>query len=420
MKITYINEAVRFPARQAKLVSLTDIQTITLNSMRQYICGIINEEFKNITGYDIIDLFTLKQRCLHYSNNEFEYNISSNLHKHRQKDDSLDFSPGISIKPDNTGRYIVYLYISCTTQVYLYADINKFLNDICSRHSDLISDIRLKSICLNGLTNGASLSQDVDVNDIETYIKYNIISYPLSRVSCYPMNAKNVTTEITNEFIIVLSSTITNDQWKNIIEYTLRFDDVTNEGIECRLDINNDMTLSNTITALKKIANDVFPKFKFKFSKIYVKNNKHDIVISLLKENIFSNVFNKQNISNFAHDVNKFYVKLNYKIICEYIKTNAKFYMPKCTQERKTLICNMFYYITYHSYILVHNKIDIGYYPILDKLGFIHIDDAGLSPEDMFVPIDKVLDFIIKNAINPNVVTNEDIKDCLYKLFNLK
>lgn len=92
--------------------------------------------------------------------------------------------------------------------------------------------------------------------------------------------------------------------------------------------------------------------------------------------------------------------------------------MSKCAQERKTFIYNMFYYISHHYYILVQNKIDFGYYPILDRLCFIRTNNASLSPKDMCIPVEKFIDFIIDN-IDPSE-RNDDIDSRLIKFFSFK
>lgn len=421
MKITYINEAVRLPSGASKKVSLADISVVNEKYIKQQICSIINEEFKNITGYDSIDLPVLTRMCLHYSKNEYEYYHNEFVDLRQQAalfgkdDDTLDFSPGISIKPDNTGAFIVYLCITNNPKrTLLYADMNKFLNDICNRHSNLISDIRLKNICVDVLNDGTLLSQNVDAHSVET------IPFPLSREMYYSnMIRKNVVTKIINKFTVILqlsSKYVTNDQWKNMVEYTLRFDDVTNEGIECCIDtVKGDMTTPGTAVALKTLVNDVFPKFKFKFSKIYINtfNPNYNGPIRQIKETIFSDIFNKQNISSFAHDVNKFYVKLEYKILYEYIKTNAKLYMSKYSQEEKILIDDALYYILRRDeFIFVQSKIDAGYYPMLDKLGFICANNTSLSPKDMFIPVEKFIDFIFDNRY-------DDIDSIIKKFFNI-
>ena len=81
-------------------------------------------------------------------------------------------------------------------------------------------------------------------------------------------------------------------------------------------------------------------------------------------------------------------------------------------------MCRIFRYI---SHFLVStfskNNIDIGYYPKLNKLCFIHTKGINLS----FISIDEVLDFIIENAgaVNSSYVTNEDINNGLKKIFSI-
>ena len=404
MKITYINETVKLPTKQNKQVSLDDIFVVNkdyLKHLREQVRNIVNEEFKNAGNTQVkyghdndITSNDLKVFCLYYS-------------------DPLDFSPGISVKEDpvNIGKYVVYLCVANETIQYMQQrycmSLNKFLNDICDKHSDKITDIRLVNVDIDSI---GSTELNPHLN-IDNPLK---VSFPE-----YIWHGK-----IYSDFIIPLSSNITDDQYNGITDYAQRFDDVV-ESVNGILAIDKNMTTSNYTDVLKKVMNDVLPKFKFKFNMINVDDRKivqTTDLESTLKKNDFLDAFNQQNILKIADDFDKFYVALSSKMAYACIINNAKFY----TQREIKVIHNIFHKNFGNVYIHAQQKnaftkyryVGFGYYPKSNEICFIRKSNNGkvLSPEKMFISFDNVLNYIIDNANDPDAVTNAEITNGLKEI----
>ena len=404
MKITYINETVKLPTKQNKQVSLDDIFVVNkdyLKHLREQVRNIVNEEFKNAGNTQVkyehdndITSNDLKVFCLYYS-------------------DPLDFSPGISVKEDpvNIGKYVVYLCVANETIQYMQQrycmSLNKFLNDICDKHSDKITDIRLVNVDIDSI-GSTELDPHLNIDDLSK------VSFPK-----YIWHDK-----IYSDFIIPLSSNITDDQYNGITDYAQRFDDVA-ESVNGILAIDKNMTTSNYTDVLKKVMNDVLPKFKFKFNMISVDDR--EIVQttdleSTLKKNDFLDAFNQQNILKIAYDFDKFYVALSSKMTYACIINNAKLY----TQREIKVIHNIFHKNFVNVYIRAQQKfaftkyryVGFGYYPKSNEICFIRKSNNGkvLSPEKMFISFGNVLNYIIDNANDPDAVTNTEITNGLTKL----
>lgn len=312
--IRKINEAVKLPTKLNTRVSLEDIRIASrgyIEYLREKVRNIIYEEFKNADN--VITTDDLKHCCLHYS-------------------DPLDFSPGISIKDDKScmGKFIVYLCIANDsiiatqgTTYHMYLKLNTFLNDICNRHSDEISDIKLINISTKSVDYNTQLNPGTSANDMQA------MSFPESANKTW------------NIFELPLSSNITDDQWNSIIEYTQRFDDVV-ESVDLMLNPNEDLPISDYITTLKKVINDVLPKFKFKFNLLLVENYRivRDIALKStlnLKKNEFLDIFNQQSMSKIAYDFDKFYVTLDHETAYICITNNAELYTPA---EKRIQLCS--------------------------------------------------------------------------------
>lgn len=413
MKITYIDEGVRLPSGQTNRVSLADIQRTNETYIKQQICDIINEEFNNVTGYDNIQPSVLRRF--------FFGNCDS--------DDCttpIDFSSAIDITRDSGYKYIVHL---CThlldaqqDWLILYAtEINHFLDDICDRHSDLISDIRLT----DALDKADNFRGYYNVTHDIKNIKH--LPYPTFKINYY--NNGVLKTASCNLLVFMVSPSITDEQLQGLTEYMLRFDNVTSDGVECMLkslaNYGHKYRPYDVFAFLSKIINDVLPKFKFKFSKIVIDDDLGIDIARIKSSNMQQRVFDPQKMTNIAYDFDKFYVEYKFDYISKYIYSEIRvdFYTQDYSQEKRALISEMFRYIShyleYPEHMMTRNNIGIGYYPKLDKLCFIHTDDTNLSPEDMFVPVDKVIDFIIENAVDKTWVTHDDIDDGLKKFFNI-
>lgn len=400
MKITYINEAVRLPSGQAKKVSLTDIQAANANYIKQQIRNIINEEFNSCST-------KLFSALVSY----FYCNYHDTLEK------PTDFSMGMTIAEDDNHKYVVHL---CTTLTniwnkpdLLYAvDINNMLNDICARHSDIITDIKLNS--------GYNIYNMAEYNGDIGWTPYPTVKFIYNDI-----DGTNGTTKtgMQNSLQLFISSDITDEQLHNLTEYMLRFDNVTDEGVDCMFVSakNSEYSLPNVVAVLLKFLNDVLPKLKFKFNKIMI-HNELGINVDRIKPSdiLQQQVFDSHALTRIAYDFDKFYVSLNPFVMHKYIEldNNTEIYMQDYSPIRMSFMCRIFRYIS-HFLVPTFNKnnIDIGYYPKLNKLCFIHTKGINLS----FISIDEVLDFIIENAgaVNSSYVTNEDINNGLKKIFSI-
>ena len=291
----------------------------------------------------------------------------------------------------------------------LYAiDINNLLNDICNRYSYLISDIKLKS--------GYNIQWS-------GYGKEDIGYTPYPTVKYMWYSGDRINTELQNDFYLLVSSDITDEQLQSLTEYMLRFDDVTDEGVNCIFVSaqNSESSLKDVVPVLLKILNNVLPKLKFKFNKIMIFNNLGINVDHIKPSDILQQqVFDSHALTRIAYDFDKFYVSLNPFAMYKYIEldNNTEIYMQDYSPIRMSFMCRIFRYIS-HFLVPTFNKnnIDIGYYPKLNKLCFIHTKGINLS----FISIDEVLDFIIENAgaVNSSYVTNEDINNGLKKIFSI-
>lgn len=414
MKITYINEAVRLPSGASKKVSLTDIQRTNETYIKQQICDIINEEFNNVTGYDSIQPNTLRRYFFGNCDND-DYTTP------------IDFSSAIDITRSNDYKYIVHLctHVLDAQHHWMILDvieINHLLNYIRDRHSDLISDIQLTD-ATNVNANNSQREVTPGIKNIEQ------LPYPTSKFKYYDDDVLKTVSR--NLLVFMASPYITDEQYQGLTEYMLRFDNVTSDGVECMLkslaDSEHKYRPYGVFTVLQKILNNILPKFKFKFSKIIICDDLGiDIDNARVKAlNMQQRIFDPQKLAKIAYDFDKFYVEYNFDCISRYIwsrsKTETEFYTQDYSSNRRSIACDMFTHISkYYVRAMTRNNISIGYYPKLDKLCFIHTDNAGLSPEDMFVPIDKVIDVIIENAINPNDVSLYDIDSGLIQLFSIK
>lgn len=402
--IRKINEAVKLPTKQNKQVSLDDIFVVNkdyLKHLREQVRNIVNEEFKNAGNTQVkyghdndITSNDLKVFCLYYS-------------------DPLDFSPGISVKEDpvNIGKYVVYLCVVNETIQYMQQrycmSLNKFLNDICDKHSDKITDIRLVNVDIDS-TGSTELNPHLNIDNPSK------VSFPE-----YIWHNK-----IYSDFMIPLSSNITDDQYDGITDYAQRFDDIV-ESVNGILSIDKNMTTSNCTDVLKKVMNDVLPKFKFKFNMITVDDRKivHTTDFeSTLKKNDFLDAFNQQNISKIAYDFDMFYVALSSKMVYAYIISNANLY----TQREIKVIHNIFHKNFGNVYIRASQKftftkyscVEFGYYPKSNEICFICTNNNSkvLSHERVFIPFGNVLNYIIDNANDPDAVTNAEITNGLKKI----
>ena len=403
--IRKINEAVKLPTKQNKQVSLNDIRIMNQKYIKEQIHNIMNEAFKNASNISRYSITTddLKLYCLHYS-------------------DPLDFSPGISIKYDDTniGKYIVYLRIANdsirstnTNPCHVYLALNTVLDNICSRNSDIISDIKLINISVKPVGFNTQINSGTNIDGVQT------MPFPES------------VSKIWSDFKITLSSSITDDQWKNIIKYTQRFDDVV-ESVDIVVDVDEGLPISNCITILKKVINDVLPKFKFKFNSMWIDDYHimRDIVLkSTIENNELLNIFNQQNISKIAYDFDKFYVSLDHETAYVYITNNAEFYAPKYTQGEKKIIYDMFHdkfsnNIAMYALRNFTTAVEFGYSPKLNDICFICAKKSNtgkvLSSEKMIVPFDDILNYIIDNANDPDAVTGAEIINGLGKVLHLR
>lgn len=406
--IRKINEAVKLPTKQNKQVSLDDIFVVNkdyLKHLREQVRNIVNEEFKNAGNTQVkyghdndITSNDLKVFCLYYS-------------------DPLDFSPGISVKEDpvNIGKYVVYLCVVNETIQYMQQrycmSLNKFLNDICDKHSDKITDIRLVNVDIDSI-GSTELNPHLNIDNPSK------VSFPE-----YIWHGK-----IYSDFMIPLSSNITDDQYNGIIDYAQRFDDVV-ESVNGILAIDKNMTTSNYTDVLKKVMNDVLPKFKFKFNMINVDDRKivqTTDLESTLKKNDFLDAFNQQNILKIADDFDKFYVALSSKMAYACIINNAKLY----TQREIKVIHNIFHKNFGNVYIRALQKftftkyscVEFGYYPKSNEICFICTNNNSkvLSHERVFIPFGNVLNYIIDNANDPDAVTNAEITNGLKNIITFK
>lgn len=406
--IRKINEAVKLPTKQNKQVSLDDIFVVNkdyLKHLREQVRNIVNEEFKNAGNTQVkyghdndITSNDLKVFCLYYS-------------------DPLDFSPGISVKEDpvNIGKYVVYLCVVNETIQYMQQrycmSLNKFLNDICDKHSDKITDIRLVNVDIDS-TGSTELNPHLNIDNPSK------VSFPE-----YIWHNK-----IYSDFMIPLSSNITDDQYDGITDYAQRFDDIV-ESVNGILSIDKNMTTSNCTDVLKKVMNDVLPKFKFKFNMITVDDRKivHTTDFeSTLKKNDFLDAFNQQNISKIAYDFDMFYVALSSKMVYAYIISNANLY----TQREIKVIHNIFHKNFGNVYIRASQKftftkyscVEFGYYPKSNEICFICTNNNSkvLSHERVFIPFGNVLNYIIDNANDPDAVTNAEITNGLKNIITFK
>lgn len=434
-----INEAVKLPAKRDKHVSLDDIPQLT--DAKHYVCDTVNKELisqcfpnNDMINYEYYIKLTktLQSCCLHYV-----YNADNNSST-RGKHNKIDFSIGLSAKEDknNAGKYIVYL---CVVGYNIFGrgangillenvvNFNKLLNYICDKHSELISDIRLKNVSLvtNTFENDPTFYDNTGKDYVKEQIRY--LPFPAGEELRHEYFKKDKI-----EFMSILQMEIlqdmTDDQLKNLVELISRFDDVVaNTGIGGELSLGSSI---DRVDMLRKVMNYIYPKCNFKFNYIdiylHIEGASSDKYkdISCLNMNVMSDMFSLRNVSKIAYDIDKFYVSSFefYDVVC----ANVELYIHNCTDKRIKLMRQMFTdnlnrKSAFHKVLdYYYPNVCLVYYPKTNEICVAYANNNIFSQNVMFVSLDEMLDFIIDNASDPDAITDAEIKSELIKLFNLK